>query len=185
MSVKIRLQRYGRKQAPFYHVVVADSRAPRDGKFIEKIGSYRPSSQPATIELDVDKALNWLKNGAQPTETVRAILSYKGVMFKKHLHDGVLKGALTAEQAEEKYNTWIQAKEAKIKAHEDQVAKTKSDAKTNKLAAESKIKEERAIKLAAKAAELAKAEADAAANISEEATATEEQAVDNTETAAE
>lgn len=152
MSVKIRLQRFGRKQAPYYHVVVADSRAPRDGKFIEKIGSYRPSSQPATIELDVEKAVKWLLNGAQPTDTARAILSYKGALYKKHLLEGVTKGALTQEQADAKYAAWVEGKEAKVAAHVNKIAESKNSAKTNKLAEEAKVKEARAAKIAAKAA---------------------------------
>ncbi|MEO1714380.1 MAG: 30S ribosomal protein S16, partial [Bacteroidota bacterium] len=100
MPVKIRLQRRGRKKAPFYHIVVADSRAPRDGKFIEKVGTYNPLTKPATIDLDRDLAFDWLMKGAQPTDTVRAILRFKGVLYKKHLYRGVKKGALTQEEAE-------------------------------------------------------------------------------------
>lgn len=114
MSVKIRLQRHGRKQAPFYHIVVADSRSPRDGRFIEKIGTYNPMTKPATVELDRDAAYKWLENGAQPTDTARAILRYKGVMFRKHLMRGVRKGAMTQEQAMEKYNAWVDTKESQI-----------------------------------------------------------------------
>lgn len=114
MSVKIRLQRRGRRKKPFYHIVVADSRAPRDGRFIEKIGSYNPMTKPATIELDRDRAYEWLMKGAQPTDTARAILRFKGVMYRKHLMRGVKKGALTQEQADEMYTKWIEAKEARI-----------------------------------------------------------------------
>jgi small subunit ribosomal protein S16 len=114
MSVKIRLQRHGRKKAPFYHIVIADSRSPRDGRFIEKIGTYNPMTKPATIELDRDAAYKWLENGAQPTETTHAILRYKGVMLRKHLMRGVRKGAMTEEQAMEKYNAWVHAKESQI-----------------------------------------------------------------------
>lgn len=116
MAVKMRLQRHGRKKAPFYHIVIADARSPRDGKFIEKIGIYNPMTVPATIELDRDSAFNWLENGAQPTDTVRAILRFKGVMYKKHLMRGVKKGALTAEQADEKFNAFVADKEGKISA---------------------------------------------------------------------
>ena len=116
MAVKIRLQRRGRKKQPFYHIVVADSRSPRDGRFIEKIGVYNPMTKPATIELDRDKAFEWLMNGAQPTDTARAILRFKGVMYKKHLQRGVRKGALTVEEAESKFQSWVEAKEAKIAA---------------------------------------------------------------------
>lgn len=114
MPVKLRLQRKGRTKAPFYHIVVADARAPRDGRFIEKIGTYNPLTIPATIELDRDRAYEWLKNGAQPTDTVRAILRFKGVLLRKHLDRGVTKGALTPEQADAQLATWIEAKEASI-----------------------------------------------------------------------
>ena len=114
MAVKIRLQRKGKKRKPFYHIVVADARAPRDGRFIEKIGTYNPMTDPATIELDRDKAFQWLNNGAQPTDTVRAILRFKGLGYRKHLQRGVAKGALTQEQADKMYQEWIEEKEAKI-----------------------------------------------------------------------
>ncbi len=127
MSVKIRLQRHGRKKAPFYHIVIADSRAPRDGKFIEKIGTYNPMTKPATIDVDRDKAFDWLQKGAQPTDTVRAILRFKGVMYRKHLTRGVAKGSLSEEQAMEKYNTWIDAKEKNVS---DKVAQTAAEKKT-------------------------------------------------------
>ncbi len=124
MSVKLRLQRKGRKKAPFYHIVVADARAPRDGKFIEKIGTYNPMTKPATIDIDRDAAFEWLNKGAQPTDTVAAILRFKGVMYKKHLMKGVKKGALTPDQANDKLNAWIEAKEGKIASG---VEKTKSE----------------------------------------------------------
>ncbi len=114
MAVKIRLQRKGRKKAPFYHIVIADARAPRDGKFIEKIGIYNPITKPATIELDRDKAFDWLMKGAQPTDTIRAIMRYKGVLYRKHLSRGVQKGALTQEKADQMYQDWIFAKEGSI-----------------------------------------------------------------------
>ena len=114
MAVKIRLQRRGRRKRPFYHIVVADGRSPRDGRFIEKIGTYNPMTKPATIDLDRDKAFEWMNKGAQPTDTARAILKFKGVMYRRHLARGVKKGALTEEQAMAKYNEWIDAKEAKI-----------------------------------------------------------------------
>ncbi len=125
MPVKIRLQRKGRKKAPFYHIVIADSRSPRDGRFIEKIGTYNPMTKPATIEIDREKAFDWLTKGAQPTDTVRAILRYKGVYFKRHLMRGVQKGAMTMEEAEAKYEEWIAAKEAKIQEAEVQTAQEK------------------------------------------------------------
>jgi small subunit ribosomal protein S16 len=114
MAVKIRLQRQGRKKQPYYHIVVADSRAPRDGKFIERIGTYNPNTNPATVDLDGDKALGWLNNGAQPTDTCRAILSYKGVLYRKHLARGVAKGSFTEEVADQKFAAWIEAKATKI-----------------------------------------------------------------------
>jgi small subunit ribosomal protein S16 len=114
MAVKIRLQRHGRKKAPFYHIVIADARAPRDGKFIEKIGTYNPMTVPATIDIDRDGAYSWLTKGAQPTDTVAAILRFKGVMFRKHLMRGVAKGSLTEDQAMEKYNSFLETKEKKV-----------------------------------------------------------------------
>ncbi len=128
MPVKIRLARRGRKKSPFYHIVVADARSPRDGKFIENIGSYNPMTSPATIELDQDKAIEWLAKGAQPTETARAILRFRGVWYKKHLMRGVSKGAFSSEKAEEMWGEWIAAKDAKIDARKavvsaDKVAK--------------------------------------------------------------
>jgi small subunit ribosomal protein S16 len=123
MAVKIRLQRHGRKKAPFYHIVVADSRAPRDGKFIEKIGTYNPMTVPATIDLDRDAAFNWLEKGAQPTDTAAAILRYKGVMYRKHLQRGINKGAVTAEQAATRYEEFVTSKD---KAASDNAAKTQA-----------------------------------------------------------
>ncbi|NBU35936.1 MAG: 30S ribosomal protein S16 [Bacteroidetes bacterium] len=127
MAVKIRLQRMGRKKSPFYHIVIADSRSPRDGRFIERIGSYNPMTKPATIDIDRDKAFEWLNNGAQPTDTVNAILRFKGVLYKKHLMRGVKKGALTLEQADEKHTAWVEKKEAKIAERVNQTKKEISD----------------------------------------------------------
>lgn len=122
MPVKIRLQRKGRKQRPFYHIVVADARAPRDGRFITKLGTYNPMTKPATIEIDREEAYNWLMKGAQPTDTVRAILRFKGVLYRKHLMRGVLKGALTQEEADKKWQEWIDVKEAKVAARREATA---------------------------------------------------------------
>jgi small subunit ribosomal protein S16 len=162
MPVKIRLSRHGRKSQPFFHIVIADGRAPRDGRFIERIGSYNPNTNPATIDLNFEKALKWLQNGAQPTETARAILSYRGVLLKDHLLRGVKKGALTEEQAEAKFAAWLKEKEAKIQSKIDGLANLKATDKDSRLAAEAKINAERAAALAKKksqlAAELAKAE---------------------------
>ena len=125
MPAKIRLQRHGRKKRPFYHIVIADARAPRDGKFIEKIGTYNPMTSPATIDLDRDKAFDWLMKGAQPTYTMAAILRFKGVMFRKHLQRGVTKGAMTQEQADAKYQQFIEDKDAKIAARFEKTAQEK------------------------------------------------------------
>lgn len=114
MAVKIRLQRKGRKKAPYYHIVVADARSPRDGKFIERLGFYNPTSVPAAIDIDRDKAFDWLMKGAQPTDTVTAILRYKGILYRKHLARGVAKGALTQEKADQMYQDWVQQKEGLI-----------------------------------------------------------------------
>ncbi len=159
MSVKIRLQRHGRSKSPFYHVVVADSRAPRDGKFIEKIGSYLPQTQPATIELNVDRATYWLQKGAQPTDTCRAILSYKGALLRAHLETGVKKGAFTQEQADEKFASWVSEKINKVEAHVGRVQQSVSQKMTEKLAEEAKVNAARKEKIAAKVAA-----AEAAAN---------------------
>jgi small subunit ribosomal protein S16 len=150
MSVKIRLQRHGKKASAFYHIVIADGRAPRDGKFIEKIGTYNPTTNPATILLDNDKALAWLKNGAQPTDTCRAILSYKGVMFRNHLEGGIAKGALTQEQADAKYAKWQSEKEGKIETKVSKLSNSQKDAYKNRMAAEAKAKEAKAAKIAIK-----------------------------------
>jgi len=127
MSVKIRLQRKGRKKQPYYHIVVADARAPRDGRFIENIGMYNPLTKPATIELDRDRAFYWLEQGAQPTDTARAILRFKGLLYKKHLMRGVKKGALSLEQAEAKFKDWVDAKEAKVAERFEHAAKEKAE----------------------------------------------------------
>ena len=133
MAVKIRLSRRGRKKLAIYDIVVADARSPRDGKIIEKIGNYNPNSNPATINLDLDKALEWVMKGAQPSETARAILSYKGVMMKKHLQVGVLKGALKQEDADKKLEAWLKEKETKITKKIDSVSETQEKEKKKKL----------------------------------------------------
>src|SRR6056297_954552 len=169
MPVKIRLTRRGRKKLPYYHIVVADSRAPRDGRYIESIGTYSPITNPATIELDFDRALDWLQKGAQPTDTCRAILSYKGVLMKKHLLEGVKKGALTEEQAEERFQSWLKEKESKIEAKREQIRKGVADDDKKRLEAETKIREARAEELAKRNAEAAAEEAKANAEETEEA----------------
>ena len=144
MATKIRLQRFGKKGKPFYHVVVADARAPRDGKFIERLGSYNPNTNPATIEINFEKALDWVNKGAQPTDTCRAILSYKGILYKKHLEGGVKKGALTEEQAEAKFAQWLEGKAIKIEGKKEILSKSKQEIKKATLLAEAKKKEEMA-----------------------------------------
>src|ERR1043166_1338140 len=142
--VKIRLARRGRKKLALFDVVVADARSPRDGKFIEKIGTYNPQTVPASIELQDERAFHWLMNGAQPSDTIRAVLSYRGIMYKKHLQIGVNKGALTQEQADAKLADWMKAKEAKIQAKIDNVSKSKADTAQARQEAESKVREARA-----------------------------------------
>ncbi len=157
MAVKIRLARRGRKKLAKYDVVVTDSRSPRDGKFIEKIGTYDPLTIPATIKLNEERAFSWLMNGAQPSDTVKAMLSYRGVMLKRHLQIGVVKGALTQEQADQKLADWKVEKESKIQGKKDTVGKAKEDAARARKTAETKIKEARAeaIRKKAEAAEAA------------------------------
>ena len=162
MSVKIRLARKGRKKQAYYHVVVADSRSPRDGRFIEKIGVYNPLTDPATIDINFEKALGWLQNGAQPTDTCRAILKYKGVMMKKHLLEGVKKGAFDEAEADRRFNEWLKGKEDKIELKKSGLEKKSEELRKNKLEAEKAVKEARAAEIAKKAAALA-AEAEAAA----------------------
>ncbi len=152
MPVRIRLKREGRRKRPFYHIVIADSRAPRDGRFIEKVGYYDPNTNPATIELEFDKALDWLLKGAQPTDTVRAILSYKGVLYKKHLLMGVKKGAFSEEEAERRFEAWMKDKEAKIEAKRQRVKQGQEEEHRKRMAEEAKIKEARAEELAKKRA---------------------------------
>ena len=157
MPVKIRLQRHGKKGKPFYWIVAANSRSKRDGKFLEKLGTYNPISNPAQIDLDVDAAVQWLKNGAQPTDTARRILSYKGVLLKHHLLGGVAKGALTEEQAEAKFNAWLEAKNNKVSSKEERLAKETAAATATALDAEKETNEKRKNDAAAKAAEAAAA----------------------------
>ena len=150
MATKIRLQRHGKKGKPFYYIVVADARAPRDGRVIERLGSYNPNTNPATIDINFDKTLDWVNNGAQPTDTCRAILSYKGVLYKKHLQGGLKKGALTEEQVEEKFAAWVDQKDGKITGKKAGLVGAKEEAKKAALAAEAKKKEEKAAAIAAK-----------------------------------
>ena len=191
MSVKIRLQRHGKKGKPFYSIVAADARAKRDGKFLEKLGTYNPNVNPAIIELDVDSAVKWLQNGAQPTDTARAILSYKGAMLKNHLAGGVRKGALTEEQAEAKFTAWLEEKANRITAKKEGLTKEQEEAKAAALAAEKSVNEARVnAAKEAEAAIVAEKEAAEAALEAEKvaAEATTEEVVEETtteETAAE
>ena len=162
MAVKIRLQRHGKKNFAFFHIVVADSRAPRDGRFIEQLGSYNPNTNPATIILDGERALAWLNVGAQPTLVTRRILSYEGVLLRKHLQGGVAKGALTQEQADLKWNEWKAQRDGKINAKKEGLVKAAADKAKAAAAAEKKVNAERAEAIAKKAEELAEAQRKAA-----------------------
>lgn len=150
MATKIRLQRHGKKGYAFYHVVVADSRAPRDGRFIEKLGTYNPNTNPATIDIDFDKTLNWVTTGAEMSDTARAILSYKGVLYKNHLLKGVKKGALTEADVEKKFEAWLKDKESKISKKSEGHSESIKKAEAERLAAEKATNEARAKELAAK-----------------------------------
>ncbi len=152
MATKLRLQRQGRKKRAYYYIVAADSRAPRDGRFIERIGDYNPNSNPATINLDLNKAVKWLDNGAIPTDTVRAILSYKGAMMLHHLHGGVNKGAFSMEEANTRFEKWMTEKDSKVQSKRDRLAATKAELLAEKLKAEAKVKEAKAAAIAAKLA---------------------------------
>jgi len=175
MATKIRLQRHGKKGKPFFHIVAADTRAKRDGKYIERLGSYNPNTNPARIDIDFDRCLSWLKTGAERTDTANAILKYKGVVYKYHLDRGVLKGAMTQDQADAKFDKWMKEKDAKLEGQIGNIAKA-IDADTKaKFKAETEIKEARAKILLAKSSELAAAAAAevAAANAPEETTTDE------------
>jgi small subunit ribosomal protein S16 len=159
MPTKIRLQRKGKKGQPFYHIIIADGRAPREGRFIERIGTYNPLTRPADIDINFDKALSWLQSGAQPTDTVKAILAYKGVLYKNHLAKGVKKGALTAEQAEEKFGAWLKEKQEKISRKANEFNLGKKEAAKKQLAYETEVNEAKAKAIAKKLAKEAEAEA--------------------------
>ena len=171
MAVKIRLQRHGKKNFAFFHIVVADSHAPRDGRFIEQIGSYNPNTNPATIVLNSEKALAWLNVGAQPTLVARRILSYEGVLLRKHLQGGVAKGAITQEQADQKFDAWKAQRDAKINAKKEGISKAAQAAEKAAFEAEAKVNQEKAEALAKK-----KAEAEEAARAAAEAAAAEKAA---------
>lgn len=179
MAVKIRLQRHGKKGKPFFHIVAADSRSPRDGKFIERLGSYNPNTNPATIVLDGDKTLVWLNKGAQPTDTARAILSYRGVLYRQHLNKGVAKGALSQEEADKKFEAWMTEKETKISGKREKLAGNKEAELKKAMKHEHEVNQARIQKLAAEmappapVAEAPVVEAAAAEAPAEEAPATE------------
>ena len=171
MPVKIRLQRHGKKGKPFYWIVAADARAKRDGRYLEKLGTYNPNTNPATVNIKLEDAVTWLEKGAQPTDTARTLLSYKGVMLKHHLNGGIRKGALTQEEADKKFAAWLEEKEGKIQAKKDGLSQTESDAKAKRLADEKAVSDKRLSDAAAAEAEAAALEA------------TEESAVEETQTA--
>lgn len=181
MSVKIRLQRHGKKGKPFFHLVAADARATRDGKYIEKLGTYNPTANPAVIDINVDRCVNWLNNGAQPTDTARAILSYKGVLLKNHLNKGVLKGALTQQQADAKFEAWINEKAGKVDSKKDHLAKEKAEDDRKRLEAEKEANEAKAKAIKAKNTPPAEVEEDAVAAETEEIPAAEESSEESTE----
>lgn len=192
MPVRIRLQRHGKKGKPFYWIVAADSRAKRDGRYLEKLGTYNPNTNPATIEISTDNAIKWLENGAQPSDTARAILSYKGILLKKHLLGGVKKGVLTEEQVEEKFKAWLEEKESKINAKKESLAKAKEEEKAKAIAAEKEAEAKREAEAKAEE-EAANAEAQEAAaeetpaeeGTPEEAPTSEEKAEESKEAASE
>ena len=159
MPVKIRLQRHGKKGKPFYWVVAADARAKRDGRYLEKIGTYNPNTNPATVDLNIDAAVKWLENGAQPTDTARTLLSYRGALLKHHLQGGVRKGALSQEDADKKFEAWLEQKDAQIQAKVDGLTSDKAKAKANALEAEKAVNEKRTADAKALIEEAAAAEA--------------------------
>ncbi|MDG2503836.1 MAG: 30S ribosomal protein S16, partial [Flavobacteriaceae bacterium] len=180
MPVKIRLQRHGKKGKPFYWVVAADARAKRDGRYLEKLGTYNPNSNPATVDLNIDHAVSWLEKGAQPTDTARTLLSYKGVMLKHHLNGGVRKGALNQEQADTKFAAWLEEKETKIQAKKDGLTQAELDARAKRLADEKAVSDKRLADAAAAEAELEAAEAAAEAEATEATEVAEEAPAEET-----
>jgi len=187
MPVKIRLQRHGKKGKPFFWIVAADSRAKRDGKFLDKIGTYNPNTNPATIDLNLDSAVQWLHNGAQPTDTARAILSYKGALLKHHLDGGVRKGALTQEQADAKLAAWIDEKANKVTSKKEGLSKAEAKAKAEALKAEKVANEKRANAAAeaAKAAEVTEEVVEEVSEVTAEVATEETPAVEETPAAEE
>ena len=178
MAVKIRLARHGKKNHAFYHIVVADIRAPRDGRYIEQIGMYNPNTNPATIRIDSERALHWLNVGAQPTDTCRRILSYEGILLRKHLNGGVAKGAISQEVADQRWSAWKAERDAKIESKKQNLKKSDNEARRESLNAEAKVNQERAEAISKRKAEeaAAKAEAEAKAKAEAEAAAAAENA---------
>ena len=185
MSVKIRLARHGKKNYAYFHIVVADARAPRDGRLIEQIGLYNPNTNPATIVLDGEKALDWLNKGAQPTTTARRILSYEGVLLKKHLQGGVAKGAFSQEEADRRFAAWKGQKDSTLATKKQTIANAAAEAVKAAVKAEAKVNEERAEAIAKKKAELAAAAEAAAKAAAEEAAAAAAEAEASAEAPAE
>jgi small subunit ribosomal protein S16 len=182
MATKIRLQRHGRKGKPFFHIVIADSRAKRDGSYIERIGTYNPVTNPAVIDLDIDRAVYWLQVGAEPTNTARNILSYKGALMKKHLLGGVAKGAFSEEEAEKRFNAWLEERTSAVESKKEGLAKAKQDAKATALEAEKKKSDARIAAeqeaIEAEAAEAAEVEATEEAQAPEAEASSEETATE-------
>ena len=174
MPVKLRLQRHGKKGKPFYWLVAADSRAKRDGRYLEKLGTYNPNTNPATVNIDIDRAVNWMEKGAQPTDTARNLLSYKGAMLKYHLNGGVRKGALTQEVADQKLAEWLKEKEANIQAKKEGLTKSEAEAAAKRLAAEKEASEKRLAAAAAEEAEAVAEQEPAPEEVKEETPAEEE-----------
>jgi small subunit ribosomal protein S16 len=170
MPVKIRLQRHGKKGKPFYWIVAADARSKRDGRYLEKLGTYNPNTNPASVEVKLDNAVNWLEKGAQPTDTARTLLSYRGVMLKHHLNGGIRKGALSQEEADKKFAAWLEEKEAKIQAKKEGLSQSESELKAKRLADEKAVSDKRLADAAAAEAEAAAEEATAESTEAEEAT---------------
>jgi len=170
MPVKIRLQRHGKKGKPFYWIVAADARSKRDGRYLEKLGTYNPNTNPATVDVKLDNAVNWLEKGAQPTDTARTLLSYRGVMLKHHLNGGIRKGALSQEEADKKFAAWLEEKEAKIQAKKDGLSRSESELKAKRLADEKAVSDKRLADAAAAEAEAAAEEAAAESTEAEGAT---------------
>ena len=171
MPVKIRLQRHGKKGKPFYWIVAADARSKRDGRYLEKLGTYNPNTNPATVEVKLDNAVNWLEKGAQPTDTARTLLSYRGVMLKHHLNGGIRKGALSQEDANKKFAAWLEEKEAKIQAKKDGLTQSESELRVKRLADEKAVSDKRLADAA---------EAEAAAEEAAAETAKAEVSIENT-----